>query len=92
MQQQKQETDLLGKINGANKSRNLVGCGSADMADALKGDFFLSIQSYSQIRLTRSLPPRARVGKVAELIQAVFHPDFQATPALGLMQAINRPY
>jgi hypothetical protein len=79
------------KTHEANeKPQPLWGCGSAEIVDALKCDLFLSIQRCSQIRLTRSLPPRARIGKVAELIRAIFHPECETTPKGNLLQGINR--
>jgi hypothetical protein len=58
-----------------NKNRDhLQGRGSADLADALKGDLFLSIQRCSQAVPDRSLPPIAGIGKVGELERAIFHP------------------
>jgi hypothetical protein len=51
-----------------------------ELADALISDLVLSIQSCSQVRLTRSLPPKAGVGKVAELDRAHIHPEIETTP------------
>jgi hypothetical protein len=50
-----------------------------EVADALEDDL-LSIQSCSHSRLTRSLPPKAGIGKVAGLERAQFHPEIEVTP------------
>jgi hypothetical protein len=64
-----------------NKAATICGGrGSAGVADALKCDLFLSIQRCSQAQQTRSLPPRARIGKVGVLERALFHPECQITP------------
>jgi hypothetical protein len=64
-----------------NKTATICGGrGSAGVADALKCDLFLSIQRCSQAQQTRSLPPRAGIGKVGVLERALFHPDFEITP------------
>jgi hypothetical protein len=55
------------------------GRGSAEMADALKCDLFLSIQRCSQAQQTRSLPPWAGIGKVGVLEREQFHPAYETT-------------
>jgi hypothetical protein len=49
-----------------------------EVADALGR--FLSIQRRSHGRLTRSLPPKAGIGKEAELVRAEIHPENEVTP------------
>jgi hypothetical protein len=62
------------------------GRGSAEMADALKCDLFLSIQRCSQAQQTRSLPPWAGIGKVGVLERAMFHPEDEITPVGDWLQ------
>jgi hypothetical protein len=62
------------------------GRGSAEMADALKCDLFLSIQRCSQAQQTRSLPPWAGIGKVGVLERTMFHPKDEITPGANWLQ------
>jgi hypothetical protein len=66
-----------------------VGRGSLELADAVFSDLVLSIHSCAQIRLIRSLPVKAGVGKVAELDRAHIHPDFKTTLGLFWLQVIS---
>jgi hypothetical protein len=68
------------KVQHKAKAATFVGRGSVEVADALKDDLVLSIQSCSHGRLTRSLP-KAGIGKVVGLERAVFHPENEVTPA-----------
>jgi hypothetical protein len=55
------------------KAATFAGRGSVELADAVYSDLVLSIHSCAQVRLTRSLPIKAGVGKIAELDRA-HHP------------------
>jgi hypothetical protein len=68
------------EVRTQNKAATFAGRGSVEVADDLKDDLVLSIQSCSHGRLTRSLP-KAGIGKVVGLERAVFHPENEVTPA-----------
>jgi hypothetical protein len=62
---------------GQNKAATFAGSRLSGSGGCSKG--FLSIQRCSHSLLTRSLPAKAGIGKVAELERAQIHPESEIT-------------
>jgi hypothetical protein len=64
-------------VGKQNKAATFAGSRLSGSGGCSKG--FLSIQRCSHSRLTRSLPEKAGIGKVAELERAQNHPEGEIT-------------
>ena len=71
------------RMRRQNKAATFVGSRLSGSGGCSELRSCLSIQSCSHSRLTRSLPPKAGIGKVAELERAQIHPETEITSGQG---------